>query len=98
MTGIVKTIAVITQNVPLLSRLKKSDKINSTNVNPAKKAIKNAIIPLKVGFEITNLLKMNKNQEIMKMKTIIIKIVFFDRFFSPVMNLIIIAFLKVSFI
>jgi len=90
MTGIVKIIAVTTHNVALLSRLKKSDKINSTNVKPAKKAIKNAIIMLKVGFEITKILKTNKNQDIRKVITIINKTVFFDRFFNPVVNLMII--------
>ncbi|MEE9376842.1 MAG: hypothetical protein V3V33_02265 [Candidatus Lokiarchaeia archaeon] len=97
-TGTVKIIEIITRTVPLLSRLKKSDKINNTNVNPAKKAIKNAIIKLKVRFEMTKILKMNKNQEIMKRITIIIKIVFFDRFFNPEINLMIIAFSKISFI
>lgn len=82
---------VITTNVALSSRLKKREKINSIKVNAAKTNIKMKINPVNVSFD-KIAPKSNKIQEMMKIIIIVNNNFFFDRFFNPVMNLMIIAY------
>ncbi|MFW9902019.1 MAG: hypothetical protein ACFFDY_12170 [Candidatus Thorarchaeota archaeon] len=61
--------------------------INRTNVNPAK-TYKNTIkYTLKMAFGNTSTPNANKNHEIIKRMTITNKILFFDKLFSPEINL-----------
>ncbi len=96
-TGIAKIIEVITKNAFLSSRLKKIVRISKMKVNPEKKTQVITRIISKMRLLIAKLTS-NKNQKLMKIIIIIDKTFFFDRFFKPVMNLMILAILKLSLI
>ncbi len=78
---------IITVATPILSIGITIENINNKNVNPAKVPKKYNIIILNTIFE--TIANINKIQEIIKMITINNKIVFFDKFLSPEINLII---------
>jgi hypothetical protein len=67
----------------------KIENINKINVNTAKVPIKYNTIRRSTRFEMTYRANINKNQETINRITITNKIVFFDKFLSPEINLII---------
>ena len=88
-TGRVTTTAINMTIIPIFSMGVKNDIMNNMNVNPAKIPRKYKKYALNVTFEKRSNIIMNNNQEAMKRITIINKIVFFDKFFNPEINLII---------
>ena len=86
--GIAKINAIIIISVPISLICLKNEIINSTNVNAANAPITNKKnLPNSKFPKISNM-KVKRNQEITNKTTIINNSFFFDRFFSPEINLI----------
>jgi len=87
-TGRVNTTDMMIIITPILSIGITNEIINKMNVNPAKIARNIKKYLLKVIFGNKSITNANKNQQTINRITITNKILFFERFFKPEINLI----------